>query len=152
MKKKLVAVLTVLCSVLLTTGCKGATEVESFVHGEWRLARIESRDVIIEGEELELSYKGDVIYTFNDDGTASVAISEQVIEGTWEQNADTYVLTCNNLDAEFKKDGDLLVSNPEGVLVVLERNEEQVPSEEVPNEVVEELEITEEVSEDDSEE
>lgn len=149
MNKKLVVSIAVLSATFLVTGCKDNVEVESFVNGEWKLARIQSRDVVIEGEELELSYKGDVIYTFNEDGTASVAISEQVIEGTWEGKGDTYVLTCNELDAEFKADGDTLVANPEGVLVVLERNVEQIPSEEIPNEEIpNEEEITEEVVED----
>ncbi len=145
--------MTALCGALLMTGCNDTPNTESFVEGEWKLSRIESRDVVIEGEELELTYKGEVIYTFNQDGTASVAISDQVIEGTWATDDDTYVLTCNGLDAEFKQDGDTLVANPDGVLVVLEKNVETIPSEQIPNEVAEEeLEVTEESTEEESEE
>lgn len=164
MKKNLIAFIATLTTMVVLTGCQNESKETSFAEGEWKLTSIESYETVIEGEELDLSYQGEVIYTFNPDGTASLLVAEQLVEGTWEDKGDTVVMICNGLEAEFAREGDNLVASPNGIRAVLARRvvEELEETEEVESE--EDLEIVEEdseveaeavdteVSEDDSEE
>lgn len=151
MKKILFTLIATMSSMVLLTGCQNSkSELEKFVEGEWKLTSIESRGTVVEGEDLDLSYKGEVIYTFNEDGTGSILIAEQLVEGNWEINGSTVVLTCNDLDAEFVQEDEYLVATPSGVRVELRRHTEgadKVQDEAKESEEVEETEATEEVEE-----
>lgn len=150
MKRKIFALVATIGSMALLTGCQSReAELEKFVQGEWKLTSIESGDTLVEGEELELSYKGEVIYSFNEDNTGSVQISEQLVEGDWEVKGDTIVLTCNGLNAEFTKEDETLVANSDGTRVVLDRQAEEIPSssEGMTDDNVEEPEDIEETNE-----
>lgn len=119
MKKNILISSLILC-VTLFTGCQGGDETV-FAQGEWEMSRIESREVVIEGDELIESYGGKVIYEFAEDGKGTLLIGDQTYAGEWTVEEEVTTFIYNDIVVEFTQDGENLISNPDGILVVLER-------------------------------
>lgn len=131
MKKNIIMLVTIILSALLLVGCKGSGSVEKtegaeFVEGEWKLIRIESRDVVIEGDDLESLYTGGSFYRFNEDGGATITSHGYTTDGTWEERGDLgerFLMRFEHEEILFEKEYDYLVARPDGILMVFERME-----------------------------
>lgn len=132
MKKNIIGLVTMISTMLLLVGCQGEAAVEKsegaeFIEGQWKLIRIESRDVVIEGEELQEMYNGGVFYTFEEDGTASILAQGTVVEGTWEERGDLgerFLMRLNDEDIIVEKEYDYVVARPDGILMTFQRSVE----------------------------
>lgn len=130
-KIKKVLMLTIGCAMILV-GCKqeANVEMEEFAKGDWKLIKKESEEFLVEGEELEISYKGDVIYTFQEDGSAMLQVSELEIEAEWVSRGDEIIVTSNDLDISFVKENGNLVAVTSTGIMTLEKVEQETDSEE----------------------
>ncbi len=102
MSKKIIAVL-ITAVMFLFTACNGQK-----VTGTWTLQSMEQNGTVVEGDELDAIYGGDIEYIFNSDGTLTVKMMGQEVQGEWEQTDNTITITYNGLVSKLTKNGDEL--------------------------------------------
>lgn len=128
--KKNILIGAVLSCMMLLTGCQGGADKSGvevpFAQGEWELTKIESREVIIEGENLVEQNGGKTIYSFEEDGVGTILIGDQAYVGEWSVEEEVTTFVFNDIVMEFTQEGETLVTNPDGILVVLERVVEEI--------------------------
>lgn len=99
------------CSMLMLSACGGGKSAEpvDLSGTTWALAGGAQGSTKVSKADMETLMGGEITYTFNEDGTLSMALAGTAIaDGTWSQDGANVTLTVAGESGEMKLDGDTL--------------------------------------------
>ncbi len=131
MKKRIAILLAVVCSLALCfalVGCgggKGEDASKNFV-GDWVLVGGEADGEVIDAEMVDMlnSFGMQVYLSLKDDGTATLVLFGEEMDGTWKaKDASTVTLTFDGSSADSKLADNKLTLEVEGDKLIFEKGD-----------------------------
>lgn len=109
------------CLLALLTAC-GKTAGSGDVGGSsWVLSGGSQEDTQVTKEDMEEALGGEMVYSFEKDGSLKVELMGTEIQGSWSQDGGTVTVTSGDESRELTLDGDTMYFEQDGITVVFEK-------------------------------
>lgn len=119
MKRTMLRVFSLLLVVVLafSLAACGGSDSNDLTGTTWALSGGSQEGVTVDKATLESILGGEMTYSFEKDGKATMALAGVSVEGTWSQDGDTVTMEAQGQSFTLTIDGDKLLMDQSGVTV-----------------------------------